>query len=45
MRLRRISGQVQGISRMVTEERDAMEIVSQVSAAEAALHGVARVVL
>ena len=45
MRLRRISGQVQGLTRMVTEGRAAMEIVAQVTAAEAALHGVARVIL
>ena len=45
MRLRRINGQVQGLARMVTERRPAMEIVMQVTAAEAALHGVARVIL
>ena len=45
MRLRRIIGQVQGLARMVSEERPAMEILNQVTAAEAALHGVARIIL
>ena len=40
-RLRRISGQVGGIERMVDEERYCIEILTQISAAQAALDKVA----
>ncbi len=36
-RLRRIEGQVRGIQKMLDEDRDCMEIVTQVQAARAAL--------
>ncbi len=44
-RLRRISGQVGGIERMVEEERYCIDILTQVSAAQAALDKVALDVL
>ena len=44
-RLRRISGQVGGIERMVEEERYCIDILTQVSAAQAALEKVALDVL
>ena len=44
-RLRRISGQVGGIERMVDEERYCIDILTQVSAAQAALDRVALGVL
>jgi CsoR family transcriptional regulator, copper-sensing transcriptional repressor len=40
-RLRRISGQVGGLERMVAEERYCIDILTQVSAAQAALDRVA----
>ena len=36
-RLRRIEGQVRGIQKMLKEDRDCMEVVTQVQAARAAL--------
>jgi CsoR family transcriptional regulator, copper-sensing transcriptional repressor len=44
-RLRRISGQVGGLERMVAEERYCIEILTQVSAVQAALDKVALGVL
>ena len=44
-RLRRISGQVGGIERMVDEERYCIDILTQVSAVQAALDRVALGVL
>lgn len=44
-RLRSIEGQIQGIQRMVTEERYCMEIVDQISAARAALARVSTQIL
>jgi DNA-binding FrmR family transcriptional regulator len=44
-RLRRISGQVGGIERMVAEERYCIDILTQISAAQAALDKVALGVL
>ncbi len=44
-RLRRISGQVGGLERMVTEERYCIDILTQVSAVQAALDKVALGVL
>jgi DNA-binding FrmR family transcriptional regulator len=40
-RLRRISGQIGGLERMVAEERYCIDILTQVSAAQAALDRVA----
>jgi DNA-binding FrmR family transcriptional regulator len=40
-RLRRIEGQVGGIERMVTEERYCIEVLTQISAVQAALDKVA----
>lgn len=44
-RLRRIEGQVRGISRMVDEERDCMEIMVQLTAVKAAISRVGVLVL
>ena len=40
-RLRRIEGQVRGIARMIDEDRYCIDVVTQVSAAQAALDKVA----
>ena len=40
-RLRRVSGQVGGLERMVTEERYCIDILTQISAVQAALDRVA----
>jgi CsoR family transcriptional regulator, copper-sensing transcriptional repressor len=40
-RLKRIEGQVRGLQRMVDEERYCIEVLTQVSAVNAALDGVA----
>lgn len=40
-RLARVEGQVRGLTRMVAEERYCIDILTQIQAAEAALHGVA----
>lgn len=40
-RLRRVEGQVRGIQRMVDEERYCIDVLTQVSAARAALESVA----
>jgi DNA-binding FrmR family transcriptional regulator len=40
-RLRRIEGQVRGIARMVEDDRYCIDVLTQVSAARAALEGVA----
>ena len=44
-RLRRIAGQIGGIERMVDEDRDCVDVLLQVSAAQAALGEAARVIL
>ena len=44
-RLRRIEGQVQGVQRMVAEDRDCREILQQLSAIRSAVQGVSRVFL
>jgi CsoR family transcriptional regulator, copper-sensing transcriptional repressor len=44
-RLRRIEGQVRGIQRMVEEDRYCIDVLTQVSAARAALEKVALVLL
>ncbi len=44
-RLRRITGQVGGLERMVEEERYCIDILTQISAAQAALDKVALAVL
>ncbi len=40
-RLARIEGQVRGLTRMVEEDRYCIDVLTQIQAAEAALHGVA----
>ena len=44
-RLQRIEGQVRGLSRMVEEDRYCIDVVTQLSAARAALRGVEEEVL
>jgi DNA-binding FrmR family transcriptional regulator len=43
--LRRIEGQVRGVARMIEDRRYCIDIVTQASAAEAALHRVGAMVL
>jgi DNA-binding FrmR family transcriptional regulator len=40
-RLKRIEGQVRGLQRMIEEERYCIDVLTQISAATAALNGVA----
>jgi DNA-binding FrmR family transcriptional regulator len=44
-RLRRVEGQIRGLQRMVDERRDCSEIVTQLSAARAALDRVGNVIV
>lgn len=44
-RLRRIQGQLGGIEKMITARRYCIDVVTQISAAEAALHKLAEVIL
>lgn len=44
-RLARVKGQVEGIERMLVENRPCVEILTQVSAAQEALRGVGRVMV
>ena len=44
-RLRRIEGQVRGLSRMVEEDRDCFEVLKQVAAVNGALKSLGRVIL
>lgn len=45
IRLRRIEGQVRGISRMVEEQQYCIDVLTQVAAASRALEGVALILL
>lgn len=44
-RIRRISGQITGIERMVAEDRYCVDVLHQVAAVRAALDGVGKVIL
>jgi len=44
-RLKKIEGQIRGIMKMVDEEKYCIDIISQVTAAEKALGGVAKIVM
>lgn len=44
-RLKKVEGQVRGIQKMIEERRYCIDIVMQLTAAEAALHGVAHIIL
>jgi CsoR family transcriptional regulator, copper-sensing transcriptional repressor len=44
-RLKRIEGQVRGLARMVEEDRYCIDVVTQISAARAALRGVEEEIL
>ncbi|MDD3237205.1 MAG: metal-sensitive transcriptional regulator [Candidatus Gastranaerophilales bacterium] len=40
VRLNRIEGQVRGLSKMITEDRDCMEVLNQVVSVQSAIKGV-----
>jgi DNA-binding FrmR family transcriptional regulator len=44
-RLKRVEGQVRGIMKMVEEEQYCIDIINQITAAEKALSGVARIIM
>ncbi len=44
-RLKKIEGQVRGIMKMVQEEKYCIDIINQITAAEKALDGVAKIVM
>ena len=44
-RLNRIAGQVEGIRRMIRGERSSIDIIQQLTSAEAALHSLSTVIL
>ena len=44
-RLKKIEGQIRGIMRMVDEEKYCIDIVNQITAAEKALDGVAKIIM
>lgn len=44
-RLKKIEGQIRGVQRMIDEGRYCVDVVMQITAAEAALHGAAEIIL
>ena len=44
-RLKKVEGQIRGIQKMIEERRYCIDIVMQLTAAEAALHSVAQIIL
>ena len=44
-RLKRIEGQIRGLQRMIEEERGCEEVITQMSAARAALDSAAQIIL
>ncbi len=44
-RIRRIEGQVRGITRMIEEDRDCMEVLKQIAAASGALRSLGMVLM
>lgn len=44
-RLHRIEGQVKGIERMVADERYCIDVITQIAAAESALHRLSELIL
>ncbi len=44
-RLKKIEGQIRGIMRMVDDEKYCIDIVNQITAAEKALDGVAKIIM
>ena len=44
-RLKKIEGQIRGIGKMVDNEKYCIDIVNQITAAEKALHGVAKIIM
>lgn len=45
VRLKKVEGQVRGISKMVTDEKYCIDIIHQISAAEKALDKVAKIIM
>lgn len=45
VRLKKIEGQIRGIMKMVDNEKDCIDIINQITAAEKALSGVARIIM
>jgi DNA-binding FrmR family transcriptional regulator len=45
MRLKKIEGQIRGVMRMVDDEKYCIDIIDQITAAEKALDGVARIIM
>ncbi|WDP87993.1 MAG: metal-sensitive transcriptional regulator [Desulfobacter sp.] len=44
-RLKKIEGQIRGIGKMVENEKYCIDIINQITAAEKALHGVAKIIM
>lgn len=44
-RLKKIEGQIRGIERMVKNEKYCIDVINQITAAEKALHGVAKIIM
>ncbi|MCK5543117.1 MAG: metal-sensitive transcriptional regulator [Desulfobacterales bacterium] len=44
-RLKKIEGQIRGIAKMVKDEKYCIDIVNQITAAEKALNGVAKIIM
>jgi len=44
-RLKRIEGQIRGVSKMVNNEKYCIDIINQINAAKNALDGVARIIM
>jgi DNA-binding FrmR family transcriptional regulator len=44
-RLKKIEGQIRGISKMVDNEKYCIDIINQITAAEKALNGVAKIIM
>ncbi len=45
LRLKKIEGQVRGISKMVDNEKYCIDIINQITAAEKALNGVSKIIM
>lgn len=45
VRLKKVEGQIRGISKMVTDEKYCIDIIHQISAAEKALDKVAKIIM
>ena len=45
IRLKKIEGQIRGISRMIEDEKYCIDIINQITAAEKALDGVSKIIM